>query len=115
MCQPRIPIPPGDPLAGLFARRSAAAGGYDDSHATPSHRRIHDRLAGKHDEARERPRNRGGVFLLQAGPVDVRCHGLAVMVDEATAMVRKRAWSADAALADAGRPALAIGARGSPR
>ena len=47
MSQPRIPIPP----AGPSALHRAAAGGHDDTHAPPPHRRIHRGLAREHDEA----------------------------------------------------------------
>ncbi len=105
--------------------------------------------AGRNEEARERLHTRCGLFrqgglaaplvlydrktleaqFLEAGLLEVRCHGLAVgaaaigraacthamEADEEAMMASERMWSADPALADAGTHILAIGTRGGGR
>ena len=100
---------------------------------------------GQDEEARERLHTRQGVFrqgelaaplalydrqtleaqFLEAGLLDVRCHGLAVgasaigragctramEANEEAVMARERLWSADPVMADAGTHILAIGTR----
>ncbi len=56
--------PPDDPAADPSALYSAVAGGYDDSYARPSHRRIYDRLAWEHASAITL---RAGAHVVDAG------------------------------------------------